>query len=454
MSLIHEDSKFATLPQLEIFELPMTQNAVEYTYMLDVRPMSTVSEGSVVEFVMGGENRDYLYMKGSKIAVKMRVVHQDGSSIHEQKRDGDSVPVEDSDPDEVAFAVNNALHSLWNQVDVFVNGYRLSQASGMYAYKAIILTELGYGADAKKTQLSAQGYKHEKGDNLDIYSVGNSGMYWRQQLFKGSKTVEFEGPLLEDVMQLEKFLLNGMHVQVKLYPSLKKFSIMTHQNVTHDYKIELVDVVFRACMVKVNPGIIVGHATAMEKSNAVYPFTRRETKSYSVSKDTSNVYLDNLFPGNRPSKIVFGIVASDAFNGDYTRNPFKFHHYYLSDIKLIVDGQSVPGRPQKLDFDETRGSNFIQAYLNMYEAQGKAGKDYGGGITPEMFSHGHALFVYNLDPSVDVNNYVSLKMQSNVRLELNFAKPLQETVTVLIVSEHKTYFMVDLARNVLMPNNN
>jgi hypothetical protein len=453
MALLHAESKVATIPQLELFSMPETQAQVESSYMLDVRPMTALSEGSVVEFVMGGENRDYLYMKGSKLFVRLRVVHQDGTTIHEQKVDSNGLPIAGSLPDEKAFPVNLCMHSLWNQIDVFVNGYRLSQASGMYPYKAMIKTELGYGSDAKKTQLTAQGYKMEKGPDLDLFTVANTGMYWRQKLFKGSKTVDFEGPLLEDVMELEKFLLNGMHVQLKLYPSLKKFYIMA-EDVTKDYKVELVDIVFRACMIKVNPGVIVGHATAMEKANAVYPYVRCETKSYSVSKDTSNVYLDNMFPGSRPSKLVFGLVSSNGFNGDFTRNPFKFHHYNLSDIRLVVDGQTVPGRPQKLDFDETKGRNFIQAYLNLYDAQGKVGTDYGGGITPEQFANGHALFVYNLDPAVEVNRYISLKRQSNVRLELNFAKPLPETVTVVIYAEHSAVFEVDTSRNVIVSNNN
>jgi hypothetical protein len=314
-------------------------------------------------------------------------------------------------------------------------------------------THLYFGADAKKTQLTAQGYCTESGTNLDDLTNDNVGFFWRQELFKGSKTVDLEGPLLEDVMQLDKYMLNGMRVQIKLYPALKKFYIMAADE-TKDYKIELVDIVFRACMVKVNPGVILGHATAMESKNALYPYTRFETKSYTVGKDTRNVYLDNMFQGNRPSQLIFAFVASDAYNGDFKRNPFKFHHYNVTDVRVVVDGQTIPGRPLKLDIDAEKGRDFIEAYVNMYDSLGMVGKDYGGGITPKLFAHGHAIFVYNLEPTHPTGSYINLKRHANVRLELNFGSPLPETITILIFAGHVALSVVDKSRNVIMSRGN
>jgi hypothetical protein len=328
----------------------------------------------------------------------------------------------------------------------------MSQASGMYPYKAMIQTQLGYGIDAKETQLSASGYKLETGKDLDAYSLTDPALYWRHHLFRAGKTVEFEGPLLEDVLQLKRYLLNNMKVQIKLYPSQKQFFIMAADN-TKDYKIVLEDIVFKACMVKVNPGVILGHAKAMETRNALYSYIRCETKSYSITPAQRTVYLDNLFQGIRPSKLVMGMVSAEGFNGAYRRNPFKFHHFELSDIALVVDGESLPGRPLKLDFNAANGRNFIEAYVNMFEALGQSGTDFGGGITPEVFASGHTLFVYSLDPVIRSGKYMNLTKHSNVRLELNFATPLPETVTIIIYTETPSVFEVDASRNVILPNN-
>jgi hypothetical protein len=453
MAYLHKDSKQATIPELEIFQVPDTQTAVEHMYKLDVRPMTSVSESSVVEFVFGGENSDYLCLKGSRLAIKMQLLHEDGTKLHLQEKTMAGVVKTGSAVDEKAVPVNLALHSMWSQIDVFINGQRMTQASNMQPYKAYIKTLMRNGTEAKKTQLAAQGYQQETGANLDDLDSDNKGYVWRQKMFKGSKTVEFEGPLLEDIMELDKYLLNGMRVQIKLYPSLKKFFVMA-SDTSKEYKVKLIDIVLRACMIKVSPGVILGHAKAMESQNAVYPYTRVETKSYAIGSATRNVYLDNLYQGNRPSRLVLGFVASQAFNGAYDRNPFKFHHYNVTDIRLVVDGQTVPGRPLKVDFDLLTGSNYIEAYVNMFESLGVAGKDFGAGLTPELYAQGHTLFVYNLEPMPLNQPYINLKRHANVRLEINFEFPLTETITAVLYSEYTGVFEVDSARNVIMPSTN
>jgi len=151
---------------------------------------------------------------------------------------------------------------------------------------------------------------------------------------------------------------------------------------------------------------------------------------------------------------VLGFVASQAFNGAYDRNPFKFHHYNVTDIRLVVDGQTVPGRPLKVDFDLLTGSNYIEAYVNMFESLGVAGKDFGAGLTPELYAQGHTLFVYNLEPMPLNQPYINLKRHANVRLEINFEFPLTETITAVLYSEYTGVFEVDSARNVIMPSTN
>jgi hypothetical protein len=453
MSLVHTSSQVTTIPELDLFDTPLTQTAVENEYCLDVRPISTISANSVIEFVFGGESRDYINLAKSRLYAKVKIVHQDGTVLTKKKlkTDGTADPAGPA-KDEEATSVNLAMHAMFNQIDVYINGVRMSQASGMYPYKAIVQTVLDYAADTKETQLKAVGYKQETGKDLDTYSITDPSIYWRHKLFRGSQSVEFEGPLLEDVLQLKRYLLNNMKVQIKLYPSQKQFYIAATDE-TKDYKIVLEDIVFKACMVKVNPGVILGHAKAMESRNALYNYTRCETKSYSIPANQRTVYLDNLFQGIRPSKLIVGMVSSEGFNGAYKRNPFKFHHYDLTNIALIVDGDTVPGRPMKLDFsDGVGGQNFIEAYVNMYQALGLSGTDFGGGLTPEIFAQGHTLFVYTLDPVIASGRYMNLTRHSNVRLELNFAKPLPETVTMLLVTKTPAVFEVDAARNVILPN--
>jgi hypothetical protein len=90
----------------------------------------------------------------------------------------------------------------------------------------------------------------------------------------------------------------------------------------------------------------------------------------------------------------------------------------------------------------------------MFEALGKLGKDFGGGITPEIYANGHTIFVYNLEPLPPSPAYINLKRHANICLEVNFAFPLEETVTAICFAKHTAIFEIDSARNIIMPATN
>ena len=54
-------------------------------------------------------------------------------------------------------ALNNWLHSLFSQVDVYLNDTLATSSSNTYPFRSYVETLLSYGAEAKKTQLTSQG---------------------------------------------------------------------------------------------------------------------------------------------------------------------------------------------------------------------------------------------------------------------------------------------------------
>ena len=435
MALLHPASVAATLPELNLFSLPPTQTAVDSIYYVDTRPVSQVNgDNAPVEFGFGGEGRDYIDLSRSRLKVTVRIRHEANTDLAE---------------DEIAVPVNLILHSMWSQVDVALGGRLMSQATGLYPYKSMIQTLLNYGTSCKSTQLMAQGFYKEDPDSMEkVTEDDNDAVFSKNELFQKSHVVDFEGPLLEDVLQMKRHLLNNIEVGVKLYPSASSFAILAADK-TKKYKLELLDAIFKVCMVRVSPGIILGHAHALETRNALYPFTGCEIKTYSIAKDNSSVNLDNVFQYTCPSKLVFGFVSAAAFNGDFTMNPFNFQNFDVSDVAVVVNGETVPGRPLKLDFAGTKGREYITSYLNMFEATGRMGTDFGNAITPAEFAKGNTLFVVNLDPQTKRGKYFNLVKRANVRIELRFKTPLPETVNIIVYAEHQALIEVDKTRNVM-----
>ncbi len=59
---------------------------------------------------------------------------------------------------------------------------------------------------------------------------------------------------------------------------------------------------------------------------------------------------DQIFANAVPSKLVVGFVSQTAVNGDYTKNPYHFQNFSVTDVAVYINGQSIPGRPIKIRF--------------------------------------------------------------------------------------------------------
>ena len=74
---------------------------------------------------------------------------------------------DDLDQDEKVGIVNNFLHSLFKQVDGFLKGKQVTQATGTYAYRAYLEMLLNYGPAAKRSQLTATMFYKDTSTKMD-----------------------------------------------------------------------------------------------------------------------------------------------------------------------------------------------------------------------------------------------------------------------------------------------
>ena len=64
--------------------------------------------------------------------------------------------------------------------------------------------------------------------------------------------------------------------------------------------------------------------------------------------------IDNAFLGEIPKRIAICMMDIDSDIGNYIKNPFNCQHYDLTQIGISVNGEEVPFKPLKLNFDDKR----------------------------------------------------------------------------------------------------
>ena len=91
-----------------------------------------------------------------------------------------------------------------------------------------------------------------------------------------------------------------------------------------------------------------------------------------------------------PKRVVFGLVESVAAIGNYTKNPFNFKHFNMTQVSLTVNQQDVPNSPLNVNFSD---NNWLRAYYNMFLGLDRAGLDWGNDITKDDFIGGYGLYI-------------------------------------------------------------
>ncbi|XP_041364426.1 uncharacterized protein F54H12.2-like [Gigantopelta aegis] len=283
------------------------------------------------------------------------------------------------------------MQALWSQVAVYLHGQLVSSANNHYPYKVYIQTLLNYGAETKQSQLQSQLFYKDVGETqADIESTDpitgtNSGVSDRGAHIAVSKIITMEGPLCEDIFNIGRYLVNGVDMTLKLFRSSIPFCLMAGKS-GQEYKIELLDIYYKICKLKMNSALILTHNKLFEKSNALYPFTKTEVKMSSIPSSQQSYVCDSVFQSQCPGKLVVGFVNSDGVSGSYTKNPFNFQSSFVKTLALYLDGVSVPGRPVEADD--------VSAYVNLFEGVSRWGQDTGNYIQRTEFELGNGLFVF------------------------------------------------------------
>lgn len=433
MSFLHTQSEESMKSELDLFGLPVTQTNLERGDWIPYKPIAALNDSAPLEFVIPGRGSEYIDISQTLLSIQAKITSDTGLKV----------------ADDVAVGpVNNWLHSMFQQVDIFLNGKLVSPPTHTYSYRSYIETVLNYDVAAKMSHLTSRlWYKDTAGKMDDLKD--NLGLKKRMSFTDGGKTVDLVGNIHADMFSQGRFLLNGVEMRIKLVRSKDAFHLMSDKNTV---KSSIIDATLYVRKVQVNPSILIAHNRTLEKINAKYPITRVEIKTVTIPAGLQSKTLDNLFMGQLPKRIILGLVTNTAFNGDFGKNPFNFQHFGLNFASMYVDGQQVPAKPLQPDFDNKQ---YIMAYHTLYSGTGIHFKDEGNNISREEYPDGYFLLAFDLTPDLSASSdHWCLQRNGSLRVDIRFNTSLTETIDCILYAEFDNLLEIDRNRNVIVDYSN
>ena len=434
MSFLSKQSQVCTKSELDLFMVPPTQTSVESARIVEYESYTENSDGPLHFTIIGVED-EYLDLSQTYLYVKSKITNSKGE------------PVADTN---VVGPTNLFLHSMFSQVDISIKNQKITSSVNTYPYRCYIETLLNYGEDAKTSHLGAALFHKDTAGQME--SIATSKAEFDEEINEGwlkrrnaTSKGEFDmfGRIHADLFFQDRYLLDNVNVDVKLTKARDSFCLIGDGK--DEYKVKFLKAVLHVRQVRISPDVRLAHAKVLENNTAKYPIKRVETKAIVISKDLLNKTLEGVSTGHLPNRIVFGLVDSDSYNGDYKKNCFNFKHYNLSRVAVTVNGHDAPYSPIEVDF---KNNLYTKAYYSLFTGLDRAPLDLGNNITKSDYKEGYTLFAFDLTPDMCSGEHLNLIKSGNVRIDLKFSEALPNPVCCVVYMEYEGLLEINKARNI------
>ncbi|XP_064625917.1 uncharacterized protein F54H12.2-like [Lineus longissimus] len=416
----------ASTSNLELFQLPPTQTALASNKFEAFNPLTSLEHGGPLEYKIHVGDEYYVDPRHVYLYMQAKIVQNNGDLLVDDEEYKVNVPDPDNPgetkeetrnrvPDKsVVFPVNNLIGSCFKQVEVFLNNKQVGSSDSLYHYRHYLECLLSY---------SSARYK------------------WTRY----SKSVETMGKIHSELFEQDKLLLNKMSLSIKMHINDPSVFLMA-KGVTNQYKLLIEKAVLYVNVKKVSSNVRLSHEERLLKSNAKYPMRKVNMRFFSRGANRADLSEPNLVNGELPSKIVIGLVRTDAFNGNLGLNPFNFENFNVSQIGLRRNGQSIPYEPLQFDFEE---DNYFMGYFSMMFGTNLWSSNISNGISMESYKNGFTLYGFNLTPDDSSGLNWNLVESGNISLDIRLKRPSDHSITIMAYLESDAVMEIESSRNII-----
>jgi len=411
--------------ELSLFDEPPLTAPYQKVQYIEYRSSSALNDSGPLQFFIPPTANQFIDLRRSRLHLEARIVGADG--LPADAAAGNVAPV------------NLTLQSMFGLVEVQLQ-QQLVSSNQLYPYKAYMETILHHDENAEGTYLKSQGFYKDTAAFIDVSDgkgATQEGLFQRWAYWKAGKVVDLEGPILADICQQDRHMLNGVEISFKLWPSKQTFNLMCPTE-NPDFHIELLDAYLSVCKVTPEPSITMGISKALQERPALFPYTRSEMRSFHLQEGQYSFHLEDMYQQAVPKEIIVGMVSANGFNGNYKENPFNFQHFNIETLAVYVDDESIPAKPLKMDF---KNKKYISAYNTLF---GAVPEDRHN-ISRADYNSGYTLFRFRLTPE---QADAAPPTKGNVKLVGTFKEALKKNVTLIVMGKVNSILTIDNARTI------
>ena len=262
------------------------------------------------------------------------------SLCKQQSIDGNE-KIKPSDGEAVVFT-HNTLHSLFSQIEVYLNGILVADSNNTYHHRAFLETELTTNSDSKESLAICHGYKFDSS-----IADGDKGKWFTDRLENTMKTnyiTDLYGALYVDFFTCKKLLIPEVEHRIKLYRASNEISLISPDTEGFTAIIEKASLFVRK--ITLTESVRLSIERALTKAPARYPYIESLCKSFIIQAGQNSFIKESIFATESIRRLTLCMVPNAQFRGSLTTNPFDYQKFDLKRIEILRgNGLPISGTP-------------------------------------------------------------------------------------------------------------
>lgn len=326
------------------------------------------------------------------------------------------------------YMVNNSMHSLFSNCEVYLNNEQVFTANGLYAHNAFISNEFLGTRGTKESISICQGYSYE----TDPTALTDPNIQ-KRKVPVDDDLYYYYGKLAIDLFTCDKLMLPNVNIRIKLVRSRPQFYLLMPEQTADNLNVIIKEASLHVRHVAVDEGMLSSIQRNLLREPARYNYDEDLGKTFIIPSGQNQFIQENIFNNAPIRRLAWAMNLNTAFTGDRTLNPFHYRKFGLREIKIVRGNQVVY---------HVNYNNNSRAYITTMEALKY--NDDGPAVAYDDYDN-HFVNVCDLTSMQEANvqMYYPDVVASSLRIELYFNANLENTVELVIFGERLSTILIN-----------
>ena len=231
--------------------------------------------------------------------------------------------------------LNNILHSIFSNAELYINNHQIYNSNGFYAHKSHISNNFKSTLSYYKGVLHCEGYDYEEDpENL----IEGPFFTRRMKLYSRLDGFMLYGKLGIDFLTTSELLYPNMKVRIRLIRARPNFYMISENP---NVSLGIVDCSLYIRRVMLKEDYHKKRVSQLAYAPVEYNYMQTLAKNFIIPARQNQFIQENLFNNAPIRRIAIAMNSNSAFTLSFAENPFWYQQFDLRDIRILRGGQPL-----------------------------------------------------------------------------------------------------------------